>query len=47
VPTIRRLGSEGAFRPPEFVEASGVVALSAVPGLSVDVSGLYPVPEAD
>ena len=45
--TIHRLGSEGAFLPPEFVEASGPVALSSVPGLSVDFTGLYPGPEAD
>jgi Uma2 family endonuclease len=45
--TIYRRGREGGFLPPEFVEASGVVALSAVPGLRVDFTGLYPVTDAD
>lgn len=45
--TIYRRGSAESFAPPEIVEASGVIELSSVPGVSVDFAGLYPAPDGD
>lgn len=45
--TIYRRSSDASFSPPEIVEASGVIELSSVPGVSVDFAGLYPAPDVD
>lgn len=45
--TIYRRSSEVSFAPPEIVEASGVIELSSVPGVSVDFGGMYPAPDID
>jgi Uma2 family endonuclease len=45
--TIYRRSTEVSFAPPEIVEASGVIELSSVPGVSVDFGGMYPAPDID
>ena len=45
--TIYRRSSDASFAPPEIVEASGVIELSSVPGVSVDFGGMYPAPDID